>query len=105
MSHAASPFDLKTTMSSFDCRTGDLAGDDLLQLVHLEPVERSAFDGLDQVGGLEPRIRERVAADEAGALEHDVVELPALSVVRPDRAHERARLQPFTAQHRIGRAR
>src|SRR5262249_57724968 len=31
-----------------------LAGDDLVQLVHLEPVERADLDGLDQVGRLLP---------------------------------------------------
>ena len=40
-SQAAMPFDLKTTMSSSDWRPGDLARDDLVQLVHLEPVENA----------------------------------------------------------------
>ena len=69
----------------------ELAGDDLLQLVHLEPVEDAGLDRLDQVGRLEPRVLDRVAADERRALEHDVVELAAPAVVRADGAHERAR--------------
>ena len=35
---------------------GQLAGDDLLQLVHLQPVEHAALDRLDQVRRLEPRL-------------------------------------------------
>ena len=89
-SQAARPLDLKTTMSSSDWRPVDLAGNDLLQLVHLEPVEDARLDRLDQVGGLELRVVERVAADEGGALEDDVVELAAAAVVRTDRADERA---------------
>ena len=34
---------------------GELAHDYLLELVHLEPVEDSAVDRLDQVARLEPR--------------------------------------------------
>ena len=105
MSHAASPFDLKTTMSSSDWRPGSIAGDDLLQFVHLEPVEKAALDRLDQVGRLEPGVLDRVAADEGRALEHDVVELAAAAVVGADGAHERALPQPLAAQHGIGRAR
>ena len=54
-SHAAIPFDLKTTMSR---RTAgpELARDDLLQLVHLEPVEHAARHRLDQVARLELRL-------------------------------------------------
>ena len=89
-SHAAMPFDLKTTMSSADSRPGELAGDDLLQLVHLEPVEDAALDRLDQVARLEPRLLDRVAADERGALEHDVVEL-ARAPGRSRRPRRRAR--------------
>ena len=33
-------------------------GHDLVELVHLEPVERSRVDGLDQVGGLVPGLLE-----------------------------------------------
>src|SRR5439155_15160666 len=62
-----------------DVRVGlparQLSGDDLLQLVHLEPVERARLDRLDQVGRLDSRLLERVAADERGTLERDVVEL------------------------------
>src|SRR6478672_430699 len=32
---------------------GELTADDLLKLVHLEPVENAGLDGLDQVGRLE----------------------------------------------------
>src|SRR5256885_8688557 len=75
---------------------------DLLQLVHLEPVENARLHRLDEVGGLEPRILTRVAADEGGALEHHVVELPAATVVRADGADEGARLEPFASQNRVG---
>ena len=64
----------------------DFARDDLLELVHLEPVEDAGRDRLDQIGGLELRVLARVAADEGGALEDDVVELAAAAVVRADRA-------------------
>ena len=73
--------------------------------MHLEPVEDARVDGLDQVGGLELRVLERVAADEGGALEDDVVELAPAAVVRADRADERAGAQPLAAQDRILRRR
>ena len=73
--------------------------------MHLEPVEDAALDRLDQVARLALRLLERVAADERGALEDDVVELARVRVVRADRADERARLQPLAAQHRIARGR
>src|SRR5439155_22223402 len=82
-----------------------LAGHHLLQLVYLEPVEHPDLDRLDQVGRLEARVVDRVAADEARALEHDVVELAAAPVGCADGTDERARLQPLAAKHRIGRAR
>ena len=88
-------------MSSGELRPGDLARDDLVQLVHLEPVEDAPLDGLDQVARLEPRLLDRVAADEDGALEHGVVELARARLVRADRADERAGLQPLAAEHGI----
>ena len=88
-------------MSSSDWRPATSPRDDLLQLVHLEPVEHARLDRLDQVGGLELRVLERVAADERGALEDDVVELAPAAVVRADRADERARPQPLAAQDGI----
>src|SRR5206468_11641724 len=75
------------------------------QLVHLEPVERARLDGLDQVGRLDSRLLERVAADERGTLERDVVELATARMVRADRADERALAQPLAAQDRVARAR
>ena len=92
-------------MSSSACRPGQLAGDHLLELVHLEPVEHALRHGLDQVAGLDLRVVERVAADERRALEDGVVELARLRVVRARRADERARLQPLAAQHRVARGR
>ena len=76
-----------------------------MQLVHLEPVEDAALDGLDQVAGLELRLLARVAAHERCALEHRVVELAARRVVRADRADESALSQPLAAEHRILRRR
>ena len=104
-SHAAIPFDLKRTMSVSRGAALQLAGDDLLQLVHLEPVEDAALDRLDQVAGLELRLLARVAADERGALEHRVVELAARRVVGADRADERALAQPLAAEHGVLRRR
>ena len=83
----------------------DVAGDDLGQLVHLEPVENSLRDGLDEVAGLEPCVLAGVAAHEGGALQHRVVELPAARDVRAGGAHERAGAQPLAAQHRVLRRR
>ena len=92
-------------MSSGEARALQLAGDDLLELVHLEPVEDAALDGLDQVARLELRLLARVAADERRALEHRVVELAPRRVVRADRADERALAQPLAAEHRVLRRR
>ena len=97
---AAIPFDLKTTMSSSRCASAQLAGDDLVQLVHLEPVEDAGRDRLDQVAGLAPRLLARVAADERRPLEHDVVELPRGRPVGAHRADERAGRQPVAARAR-----
>ena len=80
-----------------------LAGDHLVQLVHLEPVEHAARDRLDQVARLELGLGAQVAADERRPLEHDVVELAPGRLVRADAAHERAGLEPFAAQHRVAR--
>ena len=101
MSQTASPFDLNRTMSASDWRPGSSPDDDLVQLVHLEPVEQPALDGLDQVARLEPRVLLRVAADEVRALDDDVVELALARMVRAGRAHERALAQPVAAQDRI----
>ncbi len=79
--------------------------DNLLQLVHLEPVEDARLDRLDEIGGLELRVLARVAADEGGALEDDVVELAPAAVVRADGADERAGTQPLAAQDGILRRR
>jgi hypothetical protein len=84
--------------------TRNLARDDLLELVHLEPVEHPGLDGLDQIGGFEPRVVARVAAHERRTLEHDVVELAAAAVVGAHGADECARPEPLAAQHRIRRA-
>src|SRR6266498_1909878 len=84
---------------------GGLACHDLLEFVHLEPVEHPGLDRLDQVRRLEPRVLDRVAADEARALEYHVVELAAAAVVCTDRAHERARPQPLAPEHRVRGAR
>src|SRR6266511_2926871 len=80
---------------------GRLACHDLLELVYLEPVEYPGLDRLDQVGRLEPRVLDRVAADEARALEYHVVELAAAAVVCTDRAHERTRPQPLAPKHGV----
>ena len=105
-SQAAIPFDLKTTMSSSDARPWTLAGDDLLQLVHLEPVEDAALDRLDQVARLDaaparasrsrrtpraraPRCRARGAAASFA---------PTAQTSAPS-------AQPLAAQHRILRRR
>ena len=69
--------------------------------MHLEPVEDARLDRLDQVGGFELGVLERVAADEGGALEDDVVQLAATAVVGADRADESARLKPLATQDRI----
>src|SRR6266516_3062475 len=53
----------------------ELSRDDLLELVYLEPVEHPGSNRLDQVSRLEPRLLDRVAADERGPLEDDVVQL------------------------------
>ena len=65
--------------------------------MHLLPVEDAAVDRLDQVAGLEPRLLDRVAADEDRPLEDDVVELSRARLVRADRTDERPRLQPLSA--------
>ena len=72
-----------------------------MELVHLQPVEDTRRDRLDEVAGLAPRVGDRVAAHEGGALEDDVVELPLVRDVRADGADERARQQPVAAQHRV----
>ena len=82
-------------MSASRLAAAQLARDHLLQLVHLEPVEDAACDGLDQVARLEPRLLARVAADEGRSLEHDVVQLarapgrlaPTAQTSAPSRSH------------------
>src|SRR5438309_1073254 len=73
---------------------GRLAGDDLLELVHLEPVQHPLFHGLDEVAGLDLRLLPRVAAHEARPLEDDVVEFPGACVVRADGADEGSGAEP-----------
>jgi len=90
---------LKTTTSSSELRPRVPPATTSCRLVHLEPVENAGLDRLDQVSRLELRVLDRVAADEHRAGEHVVVELAAPSVVRADRAHERAVAQPVAAQH------
>src|SRR3984893_2329682 len=87
------------------CPSDQVAADDLLQLVHLQPVEHADLDRLDQVAGLEPRAFHRIAADKGGPLQHDVVELSTPAVVGANRAYERPAPEPLAAQHRIGRRR
>ena len=53
----------------------DLTSDDFGELVHLEPVEHPLLDGLDQVARLDPRVVDRVTADEGCALEDGETEL------------------------------
>ena len=82
-----------------------LAGDDLLQLVHLEPVEHAGFDRLDQVGRLPPRRLAESQQTKLARSSDDVVELARAGPVRADRADERPRPQPLAAQHRVARSR
>src|SRR5690349_6487971 len=82
-----------------------LARNDLVQLMHLEPVEDAALDRLDQVAGLDLRLLLQVAADESRALEHDVVELAARPMVRARGADEGAWAEPLAAENRVGRCR
>src|SRR5581483_4850331 len=84
---------------------GELAGDDLAQLVHLEPVEDPVLDRLDEIASLLTRLRARIAAHERRPFQHDVVELALRQAVGADRAHERAGQQPLAAQHGILRRR
>ena len=102
-SHAASPFDLNSVIASSLGAAGQSAGDDVLKLVHRRPVEDAALDRLDQIAGLELRLRARVGADERRAAQHLVVELARGRRVRPDRADERAVAQPLAEQHRLAR--
>src|SRR5215213_5117452 len=83
----------------------ELPADDLVELVHLEPVEHARLYGFDQIARLALRVLDRVAADERSPLEHDVVELASARVVRADRADERAGPQPLAAQHGVARGR
>ncbi len=76
-----------------------------MELVHLEPVEDAARDGLDQVARLLLRLLDRVAAHEGGAVDHGVVELPRGDAIRAGSADESARLEPLAPEHGILRAR
>ena len=105
MSHGAMPFDLKTTMSESACRPGTSPGDDRVELLHLEPVELTGGDGLDQVARLELCVLDRVAADERRPRDHLRVELARLRIVGADRADERSLSEPVSAEHRILRRR
>ena len=70
---------------------GQLAGDHLVQLLHLEPVENSLLDRLDQVARLLPRLLAGVAADEGRARSSTALSSSrALGSFAPT-AHERAR--------------
>jgi hypothetical protein len=75
----------------------ELARDDLVQLVHLEPVEDSGLHGFDEIAGLELRLHEEVAAHESRTLEHGVVELSACHDVRARSADESTRYEPLAA--------
>jgi hypothetical protein len=75
-----------------------------VKFVDLEPVEDALRDRLDQIAGLESRLLAGVATDEAGALEHDVVELAA-RLVGADAADERAVPEPLTPDNGIAGAR
>ena len=83
--------------------TRKLAGDDLVELADLEPVELAGGHRLDEVAGLEPGVLERVAADERRAGDHLGVELAGGRVVRADRAHRRSVAEPVAAQHGVAR--
>ena len=84
-----------------DVRVGlpslELSRDDLLQLVHLEPVEDAGSHRLDQVARLDPRLLERVAAHERRALEHRVVELAPAPMVRTHGEDEGTWVKPSTS--------
>jgi hypothetical protein len=73
--------------------------------VHFEPVEDAALNRLDQVARLDPRLLARVAADEHGPLEDDVVELSGMRNVGADGADECAVAEPFAPQNRVARVR
>src|SRR5262249_60575944 len=45
----------------------ELTGDDFLELVHLEPVKHPRLHRLDQGARLQPRLLDRVAADQPAA--------------------------------------
>ena len=83
----------------------ELAGDDLLQLVYLEPVQDTALDGLGQVSRLELRLLDGVAADEDRPFEDDVVQFTGARAIRADRADKSSRRQPLAAEHGILRSR
>ena len=103
ISQAAIPFDLKTTMSRVGLPSGELARDDLLQLVHLEPVEhaapRPARSGRPTRAS-RPRASRSTRTTRARARR---CRARAPASVRADRAHERALAQPLAAKHRIAR--
>ena len=69
--------------------------------MHLEPVEHAPLNRFDQIARLDPRLFDRVAADEDRALEHDVVQLPRAPLVGTDRADERSGLEPLAAEDGI----
>jgi thiosulfate/3-mercaptopyruvate sulfurtransferase len=73
--------------------------------VYLEPVERAGVDRLDQIARLAAGLGERVAADERGALDDDVVQLAPARIVCPGRTDEGTRRQPFAPQDRVAGAR
>ena len=75
----------------------NVAGDDRVQLVHLEPVEHATRDGLDQIARFDLCLRAQVATYERRPLENHIVELPPCGLVCADTAHEATRLQPLPA--------
>ncbi len=76
-----------------------------MELVHLEPVEHPGPHRLDEIPGFELRLLEPVAADEARALEHRVVELAPGHDVGAGCDDERACSEPLPSQHGIARGR
>ena len=94
-------------MSSCSSAARELSGHDLLQLVHLEPVQDPALDRLGQITRFELRLLEGVAADEDRPFQHDVVQLACPRPVRSDRADESSGPKPLTAEHGVlgGRSR
>ena len=92
-------------MSSSERAALHLAGDDLLQLVHLEPVEHAALDRLDQVARLAAGTARASRSRRTPPARAPRCRARAARVVRADGADERAGAQPLAAQHRVLRRR